>query len=116
MLCREGRLFYFAVIRKMFAPEVDQFAPEVSQFAPEVDQESLKEEFEDLQHMENDITTMETDGQPHHRHEDGWPALSSRRYLGRRPEPEDCHRRRQVCLLGKSHGAPTQPATQQREL
>ena len=79
--------------------------------------------------METDgqpIIAMETDGQPrrrhgngwsahhhhgdgrpaHHRHGDGRSASSSRRYLGRRPEPEDCHRRRKVCLLGKSHGAP----------
>ena len=51
-----------------------------------------------------------------HRHGDGRPASSSRRYLGRRPEREDSHRRCQVCHLGKGHGTDTQPATQQRGL
>ena len=71
-------------------------------FAPELDQESLKEEFEDVQLMEDDVIAMETDSQPRrHHHGDGRSAPLSRRYLGRRPEPEDCHWRRQVdCMDG----------------
>ena len=57
-----------------------------------------------------------THGGRRHRHGDGRSASLSRRHLGRRPEREDSHRRRQVFHLGKGHGTDTQPATQQRGL
>ena len=68
-------------------------------FAPEGYQESFKEEFEDLQLMEDDVIAMETDGQPRRLDAILGDVLNQK-----------------VCLHGKSHGAPTQPATQQHGL